>query len=80
MKFRFFLISFIILFLLSFATGFPNAPFSHVIISSDSGKGETYGLELVSLLINFMVAVLVAIAVTVSWFYFKNRRPAVDNV
>jgi hypothetical protein len=80
MKFRFFLISFIILFLLSLAAGFPNAPFTHVIINSDSGKGETYGLELVSLLIDFVVALLVALAVTVSWFYFKNRRAAVDNV
>jgi len=80
MKFRFFLISFIILFLLLLAAGFPNAPFTHRIINGDSVRGETYGLELVSLLIDFVVAVLVALAVTVFWFYLKNRRQAVDNV
>jgi hypothetical protein len=80
MKFRFFLISFIILFLLSLAAGFPKAPFTHVIINGDNGKGETYGLELISLLIDFVVAVFVALAVTVLWFYLKKRRPAVDNI
>lgn len=80
MKFRFFLISFIILLLLSVAAGFPNAPFTHVIINGDNGKGETYGLEPVSLLIDFVVAVLGALAMTVLWFYLKKRRPAVDNV
>jgi hypothetical protein len=80
MKFWFFLISFIILFLLSLAAGFPNAPFTCVIINGGSGKGETYGLELVSLLIDFVVALLVALAVTVLWFYLRKRRSAVDHV
>jgi hypothetical protein len=80
MKFRFFLISFIIVFLLLLAAGFLNAPFTHVIINGNNGKGETYGLELVSLLIDFVVALLVALAVTVLWFYLKKRRLAAGNV
>ena len=80
MKFRFFIFSFIILFLLSLVAGFPSAPFTYVAINGETGKGETYELELVSLLIDFVVAVLVALAVTVLWFYLKKRRPGVDNV
>ena len=79
MRFKIFLISFLILFTLSLTTGLPAVFYTHTVSTSNYGTAEIHGIEPVALLINLASVILIAGAVTLSWVYFKNQLATVEK-
>lgn len=61
-----------LLFVVTLLTGFPKAAYAHQIFTSEIGRGESYGLELNSFLINLLFSIFFALDLTVSWCFFKK--------
>jgi hypothetical protein len=68
-----FILTFVVLFLLSVITRFPAAPYTATAINGDAGSGSVYTLELMGISINLAFAFLLSLALTASWHYLRNR-------
>jgi hypothetical protein len=72
---KLFALIFTTLLILSFLTGFPKPFYTYALLEGESGTGERYDLELRSILINLVFALLSALALTIFWAVSKRSLP-----
>jgi hypothetical protein len=70
-----FLFILITLFLLSLVAGFPKPPYTYTISKSQFGRAEVYSLELLSIVIDLVCSMILALILTLFWSRSKRTSP-----
>jgi hypothetical protein len=70
-----FIFIFITLFLLSLFAGFPKPPYTYTTSKSQFGRAEIYSLELLSIVIDLVCSLLLALILTIFWSRSKRTSP-----